>query len=46
MDNKTDITPGMQEYVDLSTQYLAERDKYIREVVKSCIRKAMQGSEK
>jgi len=34
MDNDVEITPGMQEYIDRSKQYLAERDRYIREVVK------------
>ncbi len=29
------ITPGMQRYIDRNNAYLAKRDKYIREVVKS-----------
>jgi O-acetylhomoserine/O-acetylserine sulfhydrylase-like pyridoxal-dependent enzyme len=28
------VTPGMQGYIDKNTQYLAKRDRYIREVVK------------
>jgi O-acetylhomoserine/O-acetylserine sulfhydrylase-like pyridoxal-dependent enzyme len=28
------ITPGMQDYIDKNNAYLAERDRYIREVVK------------
>ncbi len=28
------VTPGMQEYIDKAGDYLARRDKYIREVVK------------
>ncbi len=28
------ITPGMQRYVDTNNDYLARRDRYIREVVK------------
>ncbi|MBF0106638.1 MAG: O-acetylhomoserine aminocarboxypropyltransferase/cysteine synthase [Deltaproteobacteria bacterium] len=28
------ITPGMQAYIDKNNQYLAKRDKYIRDVVK------------
>ncbi len=29
-----EITPGMKRYIDRNNQYLAKRDKYIREVVK------------
>ena len=29
-----EITPGMQRYIDKNNAYLAERDRYIREVVK------------
>jgi O-acetylhomoserine/O-acetylserine sulfhydrylase-like pyridoxal-dependent enzyme len=32
--NEVHITPGMQEYIDRNNTYLAEREKYIREVVK------------
>ncbi len=32
--NEVHITPGMQEYIDRNQTYLAERDKYIMEVVK------------
>ncbi len=32
--NEVHITPGMQEYIDRNQAYLAERDKYIMEVVK------------
>jgi len=28
------ITPGMQRYIDKNNEYLAQRDRYIREVVK------------
>ncbi len=28
------ITPGMQRYIDKNNAYLAERERYIREVVK------------
>ncbi len=33
-NNEVHITPGMQRYIDRNNRYLAERDKYIREVVK------------
>ena len=33
--NDVNITPGMQRYVDEAAEYLAKRDKYIREVVKN-----------
>lgn len=29
-----EVTPGMQRYIDRNNQYLAERDRYIRDVVK------------
>ena len=32
--NKAQITPGMQRYIDKNNAYLAERDRYIRDVVK------------
>jgi O-acetylhomoserine/O-acetylserine sulfhydrylase-like pyridoxal-dependent enzyme len=32
--DETYITPGMQQYIDKNAAYLAERDKYIKEVVK------------
>ena len=28
------VTPGMQRYIEKNNAYLAERDRYIREVVK------------
>ncbi len=34
MANEVVITPGMQEYIDRSSAYLAERSRYIREEVK------------
>ena len=33
-DHDVEITPGMQKYIDQSQRYLAERDRYIRDVVK------------
>ena len=33
-DREIEITPGMQAYIDRNNQYLADRDKYIREMVK------------
>src|SRR5512133_1832038 len=32
--NEVEITPGMQAYIDRSREYLDDRDRYIREVVK------------
>jgi len=32
--DEVQITPGMQRYIDRNNAYLAERDRYIREVVK------------
>jgi O-acetylhomoserine/O-acetylserine sulfhydrylase-like pyridoxal-dependent enzyme len=34
MSADTNITPGMQQYVDKAARYLAERDDYIKNVVK------------
>jgi O-acetylhomoserine/O-acetylserine sulfhydrylase-like pyridoxal-dependent enzyme len=34
MSEDTNITPGMQKYVDKAAKYLAERDDYIQNVVK------------
>jgi len=33
-DGDVHITPGMQRYIDTNNAYLAERDRYIRDVVK------------
>lgn len=33
-DDEVVITPGMQRYIDRNNEYLAQRDRYIREVVK------------
>ncbi len=34
MAGDTEITPGMQRYIDRNNAYLAKRDRYIRDVVK------------
>ncbi len=33
-DEGVEITPGMQQYIERNDEYLAKRDRYIRDVVK------------